>query len=314
MGYSVVTFGHLWPGWVLRICTCEKCQVLFLAKFSKNVALFLSAPLWLCWQHYPCRRAGRGPWGGQVKGVWLLWFVPRRCWQHLCLTSQQRCWDGSKPGSWEGGWWCLGWVEMSCLSHPNPFQGQGRSQSSPMLRNPQCWLEPDPSGRGSAFCGVRRARCEAFQLPQLGTGTLAKARPSLAICLPSVDGTGALFPRSATRGVAPPVHRCCSVPWLGVPNACARAGEARGEDVPCRVQADVICAGALSTAWGCSQSSGSLCSVQPCSGVGCGGDAGGLCSLLAPCWPLASESCARDLDSASSPSSQLLLSLPHSLS
>lgn len=162
---------------------------------------------------------------------------------------------------WEGGWWCLGWVEMSCLSHPNPFQGQSRGQSSPVLHSPQCWLEPDPSCRGSAFCGVRRARCEAFQLPQLGTGTLAKARPSLAICLPSVDGTGALFPCGVTRDVAHPVHHCFSVPGLGVPNARARAGEARGEDVPCRVQADVICAGALSTAWGCSQSSGSLCSV-----------------------------------------------------
>lgn len=249
MGYSVVTFGHLWPGWVLRICTCEKCQVLFLAKFSKNVALFLSAPLWLCWQHYTCRRAGRGPWGGKSRGFGCCGLCPGGAGSISASPVSRGAGMGPSlacgKDRWEGGWWYLGWVEMSCLSHPNPFQGQSRGQSSPMLRSPQCWLEPDPSCRGSAFCGVRRARCEAFQLPQLGTGTLAKARPSLAICLPSVDGTGALFPRGATRAVAPPVHRCCSVPWLGVPNACARAGEARGEDVPCRVQADVICAPSL---------------------------------------------------------------------
>lgn len=236
----------------------------------KNVKSYFlpnSARMWLFSCQPPCGSAGNTtpaggqagvPGGGKSRGFGCCGLCPGGAGSISASPVSRGAGMGPSLAcgrdGWEGGWWCLGWVEMSCLSHPNPFQGQSRGQSSPMLRSPQCWLEPDPSGRGSAFCGVRRARCEAFQLPQLGTGTLTKARPSLAICLPSVDGTGALFPRGATRDVAPPVHHCCSVPGLGVLNACARAGEARGEDVPCRVQADVICAGALSTAWGCSQS------------------------------------------------------------
>lgn len=191
---------------------------------------------------------------GQVEGVWLLWFVPRRCWQCLCVSRGA----GMSPslaggsGGWEGGWQCLGWVEMSCFSHPNPFQAQSRGQSSPVLHSPQCWLEPDTSSRVSTFCGVGRARCEAFQLPQLGTGPLAKAKPSLAICLPSRDGTGALFPRRATRDVACPAHHCCSVPGLRLPNACARAGR-RAQRWECPVQGSGRCVLCRSSEYCCSQ-------------------------------------------------------------
>lgn len=61
-----------------------------------------SAGMWLFSCHPPVAllaalhlQEGRVP-EGQVQGVWLLWFVTRRCWQCLCLTSQQRCWGGCK--------------------------------------------------------------------------------------------------------------------------------------------------------------------------------------------------------------------------
>lgn len=80
----------------------------------------------------------QGSWEGQVEGVWLLWFVPRRCWQCLCVSRGA----GMSPslaggsGGWEedgsawGGWKC----------HVFPTQTHSRLKAE--ARAPQYCIVP----------------------------------------------------------------------------------------------------------------------------------------------------------------------------
>lgn len=127
----------------------KKAKVLFQVNFTKAQAAFAagsrrsqcsSSPHW---QPCSCERVIWGFWGGGKSSGFgccgLCWGGAGRV--PVLLTSHQSRLEAGGAGvgpsladgsdGWEGGSQCLGWVELSCLSHSSLFQGQSRGQSYP---------------------------------------------------------------------------------------------------------------------------------------------------------------------------------------